>query len=416
MVTAQSHRFAHRSRQISIFRCAVDPNSSTLSPAVSTQLIAQLPRRNPHHAEVKRRRRGDPNAEYHARKIQAARRVPSSSSNAASEGDPRRRRAAGISGRGGHLDYPQVLVVPLNRRPLMPGVIMPVRVMDERLIQEIEEMKARGQAYVGTFLKRTEGESENVDPSDDMHDIGTFAQVQSVIRIPDISADTLKDEDDKASSGTTRWTSRPRRRLGSGRQRARMAAARTALFEHRFEDGDGATQPRWCRWTTSRSEVADRDDDDVLKAGERGHCHDQNLLKVNPPQRGPILCASSRISRTPTAIRRVDAARRRRASGDSGHPRRPRAPQAATASEKRLSCAAWTSAGVEKDPGDQRRYFLMEQLKSIKKELGMERDDKTALQEKFRRSSRRSDGRRARREDNRRGVEQPLIGAAVVGI
>jgi Lon-like ATP-dependent protease len=33
--------------------------------------------------------------------------------------------------------------------------------------------------------------------------------------------------------------------------------------------------------------------------------------------------------------------------------------------------------------GDQRRYFLMEQLKSIKKELGMERDDKTALAQKF---------------------------------
>ena len=43
----------------------------------------------------------------------------------------------------------------------------------------------------------------------------------------------------------------------------------------------------------------------------------------------------------------------------------------------------------EKISGDQRRYFLMEQLKSIKKELGMERDDKTALQEKFGRSSRR---------------------------
>ena len=37
----------------------------------------------------------------------------------------------------------------------------------------------------------------------------------------------------------------------------------------------------------------------------------------------------------------------------------------------------------EKISGDQRKYFLMEQLKSIKKELGMERDDKTALAEKF---------------------------------
>ena len=38
----------------------------------------------------------------------------------------------------------------------------------------------------------------------------------------------------------------------------------------------------------------------------------------------------------------------------------------------------------EKISKDQRRYFLMEQLKSIKKELGIEKDDKTALVQKFR--------------------------------
>lgn len=38
----------------------------------------------------------------------------------------------------------------------------------------------------------------------------------------------------------------------------------------------------------------------------------------------------------------------------------------------------------EKISKDQRRYFLMEQLRSIKKELGLEKDDKTALIQKFR--------------------------------
>lgn len=33
----------------------------------------------------------------------------------------------------------------------------------------------------------------------------------------------------------------------------------------------------------------------------------------------------------------------------------------------------------EKIGSDQRRYFLMEQLRSIKKELGLEKDDKSAL-------------------------------------
>ena len=36
----------------------------------------------------------------------------------------------------------------------------------------------------------------------------------------------------------------------------------------------------------------------------------------------------------------------------------------------------------EKISADQRRYFLQEQLRSIKKELGLEKDDKSALLQK----------------------------------
>lgn len=38
----------------------------------------------------------------------------------------------------------------------------------------------------------------------------------------------------------------------------------------------------------------------------------------------------------------------------------------------------------EKISGEQRRFLLNEKLKAIKKELGLETDDKTALSEKFR--------------------------------
>ena len=114
--------------------------------------------------------------------------------------------------------HPQVLAVPLPRRPLMPGIIMPVKVTDEKLIAELEDMRNRGQAYVGAFLQRTDaassaskGEGEDVfdalsamkrtttsvgldgeemvdedeaDPADHMHDIGTFAQVHNIVRLP----------------------------------------------------------------------------------------------------------------------------------------------------------------------------------------------------------------------------------------
>ena len=298
--------------------------------------------------------------------------------------------------------HPQVLVVPLNRRPLMPGVIMPVRVMDERLILEIEEMKARGQAYVGTFLRRTEGESENVDPSDDMHDVGTFAQVQSVIRIPDIS-DTLKDEGDKDGEMSQVDV--------KAKAEARIKAAKGSGAE---DSGGGATllllgHRRLRKTATLRhqpivvqvdhlkdSKVTDRDDDDVLKAtANEVIATIKDLLKVNPLAKETLQYFAQRFQDFQDPAKLADLAASMCSADDGALQEildtldvRERLQAALVLLKKEVELGklqADISRRVEeKISGDQRRYFLMEQLKSIKKELGMERDDKTALQEKFR--------------------------------
>ena len=51
----------------------------------------------------------------------------------------------------------KVIAIPLDRRPIMPGIIMPVRTFDMTLVAELEDMKKRGQAYVGAFLKKERG-------------------------------------------------------------------------------------------------------------------------------------------------------------------------------------------------------------------------------------------------------------------
>ena len=107
--------------------------------------------------------------------------------------------------------HPMVLTVPLQRRPLMPGIIMPVKVKDEALIKELEDIRARGQAYVGAFLKKEDAPEEETtpkggldndagglealaavvkgmedemepDPAADLCDVGTFAQVHNIVR------------------------------------------------------------------------------------------------------------------------------------------------------------------------------------------------------------------------------------------
>jgi len=284
----------------------------------------------------------------------------------------------------------------------MPGVIMPVRVMDERLILEIEEMKARGQAYVGTFLKRTEGESENVDPSDDMHDVGTFAQVQSVIRIPDIS-DTLKNDGDKDGEMSqvdvkAKAEARIKAAKGSGAEDSGGGATLLLLGHRRLrKTATLRHQPMVVQVDHLKDpKVTDRDDDDVLKAtANEVIATIKDLLKVNPLAKETLQYFAQRFQDFQDPAKLADLAASMCSADDGALQEildtldvRERLQAALVLLKKEVELGK-LQADIgrrveEKISGDQRRYFLMEQLKSIKKELGMERDDKTALQEKFR--------------------------------
>jgi len=279
---------------------------------------------------------------------------------------------------------------------------MPVRVMDERLILEIEEMKARGQAYVGTFLKRTEGESENVDPSDDMHDVGTFAQVQSVIRIPDIS-DTLKDEGDKDGEMSqvdvkAKAEARIKAAKGSGAEDSGGGATLLLLGHRRLrKTATLRHQPMVVQVDHLKDpKVTDRDDDDVLKAtANEVIATIKDLLKVNPLAKETLQYFAQRFQDFQDPAKLADLAASMCSADDGALQEildtldvRERLQAALVLLKKEVELGK-LQADIgrrveEKISGDQRRYFLMEQLKSIKKELGMERDDKTALQEKFR--------------------------------
>jgi len=282
--------------------------------------------------------------------------------------------------------------VPLNRRPLMPGVIMPVRITDERLIAEVEEMKDRGQAYVGTFLRKSEeaaaedgGESgANWDPSDDMHDMGTFAQVQNIIRIPDVG-DALK-EGKEGEEGKERD---PDEDTGGG--------ATLLLLGHRRlrKTHTVRTDPMVVRVEHLKESPAQNADDDVLKAtANEVIATIKDLLKVNPLAKETLQYFAQRFQDFQDPAKLADLAASMCSADDLALQEildtldvRDRLSAALVLLKKEVELGK-LQADIgrrveEKISGDQRRYFLMEQLKSIKKELGMERDDKTALAEKF---------------------------------
>lgn len=76
--------------------------------------------------------------------------------------------------------YPQMLALPISRRPLFPGFYKAVVISDDRVMKAIREMLDRQQPYIGAFmLKNSDSDSDVIHDTDEVYDIGVFAQITS---------------------------------------------------------------------------------------------------------------------------------------------------------------------------------------------------------------------------------------------
>lgn len=77
--------------------------------------------------------------------------------------------------------YPEVLALPIVRRPLFPGFYKAVVVKDPQVIDAIKEAVKVGQPYLGAFLLKDEKIDTDIITSLDMvYDVGVFAQITSI--------------------------------------------------------------------------------------------------------------------------------------------------------------------------------------------------------------------------------------------
>lgn len=80
--------------------------------------------------------------------------------------------------------YPQVMAIPIAKRPLFPGFYKAITVRDPNVIAAIQEMLRRGQPYVGAFLFKDESSDKDIIESmDDVHDVGVFSQITSAFPV-----------------------------------------------------------------------------------------------------------------------------------------------------------------------------------------------------------------------------------------
>lgn len=76
--------------------------------------------------------------------------------------------------------YPQVMAIPIAKRPLFPGFYKAITIKDPNVAAAITEMIRRGQPYVGAFLFKDENADEDIiRKPEDVHEVGVFAQITS---------------------------------------------------------------------------------------------------------------------------------------------------------------------------------------------------------------------------------------------
>jgi len=80
--------------------------------------------------------------------------------------------------------YPQVMAIPIAKRPLFPGFYKAVTVRDPEVVHAIQEMIKRGQPYIGAFLFKDEAaDGDTIESVDDVHEVGVFAQITSAFPV-----------------------------------------------------------------------------------------------------------------------------------------------------------------------------------------------------------------------------------------
>jgi Lon-like ATP-dependent protease len=292
---------------------------------------------------------------------------------------------------------PHVLALPVISRPLFPGVVTSVTLTEPATIDALAELQKNQQnSYISVFLRKKHptGVSEGgvlldtpeviTDPSD-IYNVGTFAQIHRLTRgiggrksgTPNLGP--IRQEDQESGEDTDQ-------------------AATILLLAHRRVDlvsvdeigpPIDATISHWPRLDYTGS------DDTIRALSNEILSTIREVAQLNPLFRENVQFFSMRLDAS-DPYRLADFAASVCSAGKAEdlqallEEKDPemRLHQALVLLSKEREVSRLQqeiSAKVEEKMSDaQRRYFLMEQLKSIKKELGMERDDKEAVMEKYR--------------------------------
>ncbi|KAJ7977863.1 Lon protease-like, mitochondrial [Quillaja saponaria] len=268
-------------------------------------------------------------------------------------------------------DYLTVLALPLPHRPLFPGFYMPIYVKDPKLLAALQESRKRQAPYAGAFLLKDEPDSDpNIVSGSEaeknvydlkgkelfnrLHEVGTLAQISSI----------------------------------QGDQVTLIGHRRLRITEMVRED------PLTVKVDHLKDKPYNKDDDVIKATSFEVISTLRDVLKTSSLWRDHVMTYTQhigdftfpRLADFGAAISGGNKLQCQEVLEELDVYKRLKLTLELVKKEMEISKIQESIAKAieEKISSEQRRYLLNEQLKAIKKELGLETDDKTALTAKFR--------------------------------
>ncbi|ETW04652.1 ATP-dependent protease La, variant 3 [Aphanomyces invadans] len=276
---------------------------------------------------------------------------------------------------------PHVLVIPTHKRPLFPGVVLPMTITNPDVTKALAALRESGQKYVGVFLKKQGGkigaaskdemgftgmesqkDEDLVTDLSGIHHVGSYARIDNLINFENNSAAQL---------------------LLVGQRRITIDDVH-----------DSGTIPLRVTISPVENPAFDKSNQMIKAYSNEIVATLREIVKMNPLFKEHMQYYSQRIDIHNPYILADFAASVTTGDGEELQSvleeldcenRLKKALELLT-KEMELSRVQQSikEQVEEKVTKNQRQYLLMEQLKTIKKELGLEKDDKEAMLTKFR--------------------------------
>ncbi|KAL3866563.1 hypothetical protein ACJMK2_043851 [Sinanodonta woodiana] len=316
--------------------------------------------------------------------------------------------------------FPNVPVIAISRNPVFPRFVKMIEVNDKRLADLLRRKVKLNLPYAGVFLKRDESnEEEVVNKLNDIYHVGTFVQITELQDLGDklrmivmgyrrIHIKDVLPEDTPVSSTLAAKTKElgeqiKRRTLKRRRKNGRLLAENEIDLNNNSEELLEETEhvpPVIDKVLMVQTENLNHEpftmNDEVKALTSEVVKTIRDIIAMNPLYRenlAQIIQAGQKIIDNPVYISDLGAAltaaepdELQKVLEEINIPNRLMLALSLLKKEYELSKLQQKIGREveEKVKKQHREYILREQLKIIKKELGLEKEDKDAIEEKFR--------------------------------